>query len=180
MLRDRLEGSSRFYPSERLQALALCGKGAMRLFADPTAWRWAEAYAGSLDEPDRTAERVIELFWYDCPEKLGEHEIRHRLTALSQRLVPKEQGKALLVKYVAEAIAELEGRLEVLEEVEQRDRELAAEAAAVDTSPEGMRRLRYEMSHERAFRAALKELRALQAERPGPGDAIGAGHAAGK
>src|SRR4051812_21838494 len=151
----RLEGWKALEPTERHLAAHLMGKRHDDLF-DPAVARLTVAYLGALR---LDAERACEILRDDRPEGMGEVEFDRRVGSLCAALPDSASGHAQQVAIVAEAIDELEERLELVEAREGRDRELAVKTAAFDASPAGASRLRYEMSHERVLRASLRDLR---------------------
>jgi hypothetical protein len=111
------------------------------------------------------AEDVVDAVSSHRPEGMSRNEFLHRLTVLVVTMPEKSQGNKIAREIVAEMISELTERAELLALREERDQSLRVREASIDTSSAGAFRLRYEMSHERALRNALRELRALQAAR---------------
>ncbi|MDX6342785.1 MAG: hypothetical protein QOH87_2923, partial [Trebonia sp.] len=169
LLGARLQERQCLEPSERHRAIALMGKQTGDLFEDHWVMRWNAAYVGALvggeDGSGADAERVGAILGGDIPEGMGVGEFRRRIEALAATAPGADRGHATLKAMVAEAVAELSERLELVEAREDRDRELAVRIAAFDGSAEGAKRLRYEMAHERVLRASLRDLRALQKAR---------------
>src|SRR4051795_3824899 len=135
---------------------------------DPAVSRLTVAYLGALR---LDADRACQLLRGDRPDGMGEVEFDRRIGALCAALPDSASGHAAQVAIVAEAIDELIERLELVEAREGRDRELAVREASFDASPAAASRLRYEMSHERALRASLRDLRALREDRAASGHA---------
>jgi hypothetical protein len=107
------------------------------------------------------------------PEAMGKVEFENEVEALASICDDKATGRAELKAIVAEARADLEARLEWVEAVEARRRATAADRASFDDSAAGQRRQRYEAMHDRALRAALRDLRAEQERRMALGDVVG-------
>jgi len=108
---------------------------------------------------------VANLLWPDRPEAMGEGEFDRHVRRLIALMPEAGAGRAAWQEKIGAVMAELAERAELLEAREERDRGLAVQEAQVDVSAAGKSRLQYEMAHERAFRAALRELRAVQARR---------------
>jgi hypothetical protein len=104
------------------------------------------------------------------PEAMGKLEYQNETEALATICDDKATGRAELKAIVADARADLLERLEWVEAVEARRQATAVDRASFDDSPAGQRRQRYEAMHDRALRAALRDLRAEQERRMAEGD----------
>ena len=158
-------------PSQRLHAIHLMGKQTNDVF-DPIVSRWVAAYLGALmGDAQADVGRACNLLATHRADGMSAAEFERRIELLCKTLPDTVGGNVALTQVVVEAIAELTERLELIEVRERRDRELAVSCAAFDATPAGASRLRYEMSHERVFRASLRDLRTMQNGRPNPGGA---------
>jgi hypothetical protein len=145
----------------------LMGKWLADFFTDPVVHPWMAAHAAMYAATTGAdADQLLVHLDDYRPEAMDLREFVRHASAMIEALPDPATGLPTLRRTIAEHLADLTDRAELLELRERRDCRLAVECAKVDDSPEGMRRLRYEMSHERAYRAALKELRSLQARRP--------------
>jgi hypothetical protein len=104
------------------------------------------------------------------PESMGKVEFDNEVEALASICDDQATGRGELKAIVAEARADLLERLEWVEAVEARRQATAVDRASFDDSASGQRRQRYEAMHDRALRAALRDLRAAQARRLAGGD----------
>jgi hypothetical protein len=154
-----------YWPHSRLQrALALLGY---------TAQQWRDAgpvidvivCAMSARYGKQTTPANVRFALGGKPEAMGKLEYQNETEALASICDDKETGRVELKTIVADAKADLEERLEWIEAVEERKLATAADRAAFDDSPAGQRRQRYEAMHDRALRAALRDLRAEQERR---------------
>jgi hypothetical protein len=99
------------------------------------------------------------------PATMSVSEFENQLERVSQTLLSVEESRAQMKELLEREVARLKDRLELVKLREERDMALAWKEAAVDISPEGRLRLRYELSHLRAKDASLRQLRALQEAR---------------
>src|SRR3954454_12381775 len=129
LLGARLKERQCLEPSERHRAIALMGKQTGDLFEDHWVTRWDAAYVGALvggeDGSGADAGRVEAILGGDIPEGMGVGEFRRRIEALAAAVPGAARGHATLRAIVAEAVAELSERRELVEAREDRDRELA-------------------------------------------------------
>ena len=144
------------------------GKRRLDLFNDHAVWRWVSAHVSSLLGKGVETEKVAAYLEGHRPEGMTRGEFLRRLDVLVVTMPERDQAHAISKEIVAGAIAELTERTELLATREERDQSLRVRTAAIDASPAGSHRLRYEMSYERTLRNALRELRSLQATRPEP------------
>jgi hypothetical protein len=98
------------------------------------------------------------------------HEFEWRIRHLAGHLPPVEEAFAKLRQKLAEMLAELTERLELIGLREERDLARAIGKAKGDAGAETAQRQRVENSMDRQRRMSLKEFRALVSSRPEPGD----------
>ena len=119
-LAERLAHWKALEPTERHLATHLMGKHRGDLF-DPAVSRLVAAYLGALRID---AERACQILGNDRPEEMSAVEFDRRVKSLCETLPDSAGGQAAQKAIVAEAIAELSERLELIEAREGRDREL--------------------------------------------------------
>ena len=115
---------------------------------------------------------VVALHDGDCPEGMDAAEYGRMMKHRIARLTDREQGRATLRALVGEQIAGLREHLELVKVLEEHDRALAVGEARCAVDGEAAARHRYEMSQERSYHAALRQLRELKKMRleEGEGD----------
>jgi hypothetical protein len=147
------------------------------LFTDPTVLYIDRLNLGARYGPENIdGAQAAARLRNDRPATMSVGEFERQLELVSQTLLSVEESRAQMRELIEERVAQLKERFELVKLREERDRALALKEAAVDVTPDGRNRLRYELSHLRAKDASLRQLRALQearrkneAAQPGPG-----------
>jgi hypothetical protein len=122
-------------------------------------------YLSALKGPGGlTAQEAARLLMREQPD-MPQDEFECRLGELLLELVPEEEGNAYLKQMLRTLQIELELHLADVEQREARQRQYRRLKAEVDTSREGQNVNRYASAAQREHHAALRQLRALQAER---------------
>jgi hypothetical protein len=171
LMKQWLAVHNSFEFSQRRHVLALCGWRPTDLFRDARILRFDRDYVAALHGPGKiTAADAAEIFMNDRPEEMGPEEFERRLEALVRDLPAAGEGRARLRKLVAERIAELTERIELLGLREERALEIKAGKAEADTSADGQTRERYHAMASRGLGAAIRQFLALKADRLKHGD----------
>jgi hypothetical protein len=159
---DLLEVRGFWYPSERDQMLNIFGLSTEDIFMNSLAFDIVSAFvsAGWSTETNGDMLRVQALIRTGAPAGMATFEYRHRVDSLAQATKGADPAaaKAALIAILVPEIDRLKRRLGPLRDQSARLRSGAADRAAVDTSAEGQTRMRYEATHRRAYRNALKDL----------------------
>ncbi len=159
-----------WYPSERDLALNICGLTTEDLFYDSLAFDIVEAFvkAGWSTEINGDMCRLQAVIRTPAPEGMASWEYRHRVDSLAimTKEVDPEPSRAKLIKILRTVIEEVESRKPSMKAHEDYLRSLAADRTAVDTSPEGQLRMRYETMHRREMRTTLHDLHDYRKTKP--------------
>jgi hypothetical protein len=187
ILESYLKSQSYLMMSQRLRVIHLLGKQMGDLFTqDLEVTQWLAAMIGAAT--GLTDELAANNFWPLKPEAMTSNEFDSRINTFRKLLVEKPRAKALLQKYIADAIAKLDREITLLDAVAERDRLLALQEARIDKTDGGQRLLRYARQREGSCYAAWNRIDKLQnPPRPRPprgpgknGAAGGASHGAGE
>ena len=163
-LHDRMAKYKILFWSQRTRLFHLLGKREEDFFTDdPVISQWMVGLLGTAfgDDPDKLA-RVSETLDGLRPAWLGDVEYGQRMQLFVATLPGQDRGQEMVLNLVAATIADLNERLELAKACARHDRALAFQAAQVDDSPAGARRLGYKMRHDGAFHAALRRLDAMK------------------
>jgi len=163
-LHDRMTTYKTLFWSQRTRLFHVLGKREEDLFTgDPLITQWMVALLGTVfgDDPDKLV-KVSETLDGLRPVWMGDIEYGQRMHLFVAALPGQARGKAMVLNLLAAATADLKERLELAKASARRERELAFQAAQVDDSAAGVRRLSYKMRHDGAFHAALRRLDAMK------------------
>jgi hypothetical protein len=142
-------------------ALSLCGKHHRDLYRDGAIRDWARghvaSYYGNTTPLDLQA--VCKLLHNARPEHMHPDEFSFDIERLVEKLPTRAEGNAALRRLIAAQVQELTRWRDLVAVSERVEIELEISKARTDVSREGALRHRYLQDHERAQRAALRELR---------------------
>jgi hypothetical protein len=162
----RLESPGYLEQSHRQLGCALMGQKWNEMFTNEAVTAFmANALGTVLGHTGFDFEQVYSLLETSRPEWMNVGEYRRQVKALMTRLPEKAAARRGVQALVAERLAELRERLELIGLREERDRKLAARQALQDTSEEGKAALRFFNTHDRALKSSLREARLLRAAR---------------
>jgi hypothetical protein len=174
-LEEHLRTSLSLHPDQRVHAIHICGRRPQDLFTDPVVRNWNLAYLSALHGPGKlSAAQAAELLETDRPEGMDADLFEFRLQGLLGGLVAKEEGQARLRETLEKVRAQLLRRLDVVEQREAIDQELAVDEAMVSVNADCMKRSRYRRDSQRGRQSSLRELHQLQLMRLKYGEALGA------
>src|SRR5205085_480626 len=144
-LAEALAETPTWEASDKTLAFQLLGKRPTDLFLDPVAKELTAAHlAAVVGNVNPSLDQIRGWLLPQRPEGMSAGEFDRRVQRLIPQFPDRDQGRAILVECVQGALAELEEHLELVEAREERDRLLAVQRAAFDSSKEGASRLRYE------------------------------------
>jgi hypothetical protein len=175
-LETHLRTSMSLHPDQRVHAIHILGRRPQDLFTDPVVMSWNLAYLSALHGPGKlSASEAAELLESDRPEGMAADLFEFRLEGLLGGLVAMDEGQARLRETLAKVRAHLLRRLDVVEQREAVDQELAVDEAMVSVNADCMKRLRYRRENERGYQAGMRLLHQMQLMRLNYGDQLGVG-----
>jgi len=136
------------------------------LRSHPAATRWFLAHAGMMYGEEATLDNVLALLGTEPPEWMQEAEFVNRVQRLLSAVPAKAVARELITGYVAEAIQELEGQWDYVNEIADRDIGLDAIVACLDATPAG---ISLANAIDKSDKSCLAAIRRLQAGRKPPG-----------
>src|SRR4051812_41066724 len=153
-------------PGQNQIAVALLGYTLMDLISEPAVRDWmVHSLGATMGDEVPDVEGMAGQLGNSQPSFMADDEFLIHVEDLAGRRPGHEAGYAWLMEKIESEQARLRADLGWLGERDRRDRALAAGAARVDDSATGARRVRQELSYERAMHATLRQLREVQDRR---------------
>ena len=152
----------------------LLGRRLRDLFTDdPVIMVWAIPLLGSIhgDAPDKV-EVLSRVLTSLRPEWMDDVEYGIRIEYLARKLPDRTTAIDRVRMKMDALIRKLKKRLQRARDNAQYLSELDREAAWVDDSPDGARRLNYKLGHYRAFDSVMSRIQAAHKERRANGETI--------
>ena len=158
--------------SQRERLFHLLGKRLRDLFTvDPVIGELLTILMGTVfgDSGELKALALGEVLEGLRPDWMDDDEFQARMAVLADQIPDVATATERLRAYMDEVMVELNDCLEQARANARHLQKLDREAAWVDDTPEGARRLNYTLGHRRAFDATHRRLQALQKDRQGDG-----------
>ena len=156
--------------SQRERLFHLLGKRLRDLFtADPVIDELLPILLGTVfgDAGEYKALALAEVLEGLRPDWMDPDEFHARMTDLADRTPDVASATGMLRAFIDEVILELTDNLEQAKADARHMQKLDREAAWVDDTPDGARRLNYRLGHGRSFDALHRRIQALQKDRQG-------------
>jgi hypothetical protein len=166
LLGKRLITHTSFEVSQRAYALQLSGYRPGELFTNPRVMEINRSYFGAIRGVGGFPVAIAaQALMDDRPEGMTLMEFERSLEPMVNSLPTIPEGHAQLKTFVANAIEQLQDRMELIELREEKAKKAAMGKAQSDITPDGERRARYMAMSDRTLVSSLGLLLKLKKDR---------------